>query len=134
MAGDIETVSVPIRPLGAGGDEIVEVSETVAIGDPTGRYWDDGRNWRLFFRPRTASEARDLVRSRDDVGHRRLVTRAGVALIFIVTLAAVAGFLGITNSTAPNAHEDAVRLLILIVGAAIGTVFGAVVVANKDPA
>ena len=134
MAGDIETVSVQIRPLGEGGDEIVEVSETIAIGEGSGRYLAAGRGYKLFFNPRTASEARDLIRGRDDVGHRTLVTWAGVILIFIVTLAAIAGFLGITYSTAANAHEDAVRLLILIVGAAIGTVFGAVVVANKDPA
>ena len=66
-----------------------------------------------------------LRRTLSEIANTRLVNVAGVTIIIVVSLAASATFLAFTKSNAAAAHEDAMRLLLLIVGGVLGALFGA---------
>lgn len=54
----------------------------------------------------------------------RYVTLAGITILILVTIFACFSLVGLTNYNPDKSHEDAVRIILLIVGGVIGALYG----------
>ena len=112
-----------IRPYNASAyGEIVEIFETVSQEVQLRPYGTAGRE---AYEPKDAAEAVAVTKGKTDSINSRVVTFFGVGIIASITVFALLSFMGWTSSSAPNTHEDAMRLLLLILGGVLGSLYSA---------
>jgi hypothetical protein len=74
---------------------------------------------------KTVEDWTSIHRTKSEVDNTRIVTWAGITILGLITMMSVLGFLGVALVPAEKLHEDATRVIFLIVGGVIGALYGA---------